>query len=119
MPTVDPSRAAFVRKPLRFEVETDNTVLPDYPNAEALEIETNLAQASAAGLALTILNDNNSHALVYEIEIDGALNVDELDGALKTYTFDCTEFDTDGRTLKLIGAEINYANDTTILRVRG
>lgn len=113
------SRAAFVRSEYRFETAKDDAVAALYPDANTLEISTNLDQASAAGMAAKILAATKTAAMAWEVVVDGAIMLSELEGAVNHYTVNFPLHSTDSRTYKLIGCDIDYFANTTTLRLRG
>ena len=119
MPTLDPTRAAFASQEFRFETAEDLSVKANYPNAVELVIDTQLAAASAATLASTMLAATKTHALAFEVEIDGVLNLNDFDTTVNHYTVSFPQYATDGRTFKLVNAEMDWAANKTILRIRG
>lgn len=118
MPTVT-DKAAFVRKEYRYETQSDVSVKTEFPQAIMLELPTNLNSTSASGLALTILNATKTHALAWEVEVDGVLMLEDFDGTVPHYTLDFPLFETDSRTYKVVGCEIDYVANITTLRLRG
>lgn len=117
--SVDFARAAFVRKDYRYETAQDVAVLANYPLAQEVQIDTNLSQASAAGYAADVLDNTKEHALAFEVEIEGIVTFDDFDGTVPHYTVDAPQYETDGRTYKCVGIEVDWATGTTTLRLRG
>lgn len=116
---IDPSRAAFISQEYRYESTTDTAVLTAYPQANLIEIDTNLSTSDAATLATTILNATKTLAMVFEVEIEGVLVPEDFDGTVNHYTLSAPLYSTDSRTFKVIAAEVDYLSNITKLTVRG
>jgi len=116
---IDPTLAAFVSADYRYDTSADSAVKTAYPQAGALEINTNLGATDGAALALTILNATKTFALVYLVEVEGVLTLDDFAGTVNHYTLTAPLYSTDSRTYKLIAAEVDYVKNTTKLTVRG
>lgn len=115
---IDPSRALFVSKDYRYAVINDADVLGNFPNARAVVLETNLDESDAAALAAQIKAQNEQLPMAFQIEIDGALDIEAFDGGLPHYTLEFQQYETDSRLFKLVACEIDYMTDTTMLTVR-
>lgn len=116
---IDPTLAAFISAEYRYDTASDSSVQATFPQANTLEIETNLGATEGAALATTILNATKTFSLVYEVEVEGILTLDDFAGTVNQYTLDAPLYATDSRTYKLIAAEVDYVKNTTKLTVRG
>lgn len=117
--SIDPTRAAFVMKPLRYAVAEDAAIKAAYPNAEEFVIDSQLSQSHAAALAPSFLNEVKLPARVFQVTIDTALSADNFTGGLPRYLATFPEFELIARTCKVISCEIDYLNDRTTMVVRG
>lgn len=116
---LDPTRAARSTREFEYETVQDFDVRAAHPQAREIMLNTQLDEAAAATLAQNIFDETSSMARVFEVVIQGAVPVEAFDLSPPTYTLDAATFATDGRTLKVIDAEIDYRADTTTLTVRG
>jgi predicted nicotinamide N-methyase len=113
------NRAAMVRQEFRYQEVSDGTTQSLYKHADVVELPTNMDATSASGLAATILAALKGHAMAWEVEIDGILNLEDFDLTVNQYTLSAPLYSTDNRTYKLVNADIDYVNNVTTLRIRG
>ncbi|WP_242152589.1 hypothetical protein [Sphingomonas sp. BAUL-RG-20F-R05-02] len=116
--TLDPNRAAFVTNEYRYVTPTSPTVKSRNPAAREVKVDTNLDQAAATALAAKYLAEN-IQPRVLEIVLQGIINLDAFIGGPPSYIPNFPKLATDGRTMKVIGATVDYGAGKTTVRVRG
>lgn len=116
---IDPSRAALINREFRYVRLSDFSVRSTYPQAREITLDTQLQEAPATALANQIFNDTKTFKTVFQVEIDGTLELEDFDLSVPTYILDAPDYATDGRVLKLIYADIDYQANATTLTVRG
>ena len=118
MPTLDPVRAAFVQEEYRTISPSSSTVLGRNPAARVVEVMTNLDEAGATALANKYLAEN-IQPRVFDIELEGVIHIDSFIGGPPRYIPNFPRLATDGRTMKVISASVDYDAGRTTVRVRG
>lgn len=116
---LDPTRATFVQREYRYEVQTDNTVLAAYPAAREVELQTQIDQTSAAALATNMLAAAKTPAMSFEIEIDQVIYAEDCDGSLSTFAVTSDTHRVTNRTTRQEQQQIDWATGITKLTVRG
>lgn len=117
--TIDPTRAAFVRQEFRFSEASDASVKSKHPSAIELTIATNLGESAAQTLATALLADLKGFAQMYELEIDGLLDLSTLTDGVPTFTITSSVYPVDSRTFKVSKVALDIAADKTIIEVVG
>jgi hypothetical protein len=119
MPTLsDTNRASFVQQEYRYATAKGDSVLGRNPSARTVEINTNLDQTRAQSLADAYLAENK-RPRVFEVVIEGVIDLDTLADGVPRFIADLPSLATDGRTLKLMNFTTDYEANTTTLQVRG
>lgn len=118
MATLDPNRAAFVKEEFRYITQLDATVSARNNAARVVEVETNLDEAGATALAAKYMAEN-IQPRVFEVPLQGVIHIDAFVGGPPRYIPNFPRLNTDGRTMKVIGASVDYGAGRTIVRVRG
>ena len=90
-----------------------------YPNAQEVDIDSNLTEASATTLVTTYFNELKKVAEVYTVEYDGILRPEDCKTSIPSYTLTDTQYGTDTRTFKLARFETDYLNNKTKVTIRG
>ena len=116
---VDVTRVSFVKQNYRYQTASDASIKTKYPNANEIVHQTNLSAASAATLATAYFNMVKGFPQAYSVEIEGVLQLEDLDTAPTHYTVSFPQYATDSRTFKLVSAEIDYVANRTKLVIRG
>ncbi|MGK2911224.1 MAG: hypothetical protein ACSLE1_15695 [Sphingobium sp.] len=115
---VTAARAAFVLNEWRYQIAEDTSVKTKFPNAREVVLETQLAQAAATTLAAAYLAETDSLAMVYEVDIEDVIHLEDLSNLARYYCTFPGHVD-DGRIYRLISAEVDYLANRSKLRVRG
>ncbi len=119
MPSLDTTRVAFVKQPYRYQIVSDAAVKADFPNAQEIQIDTNLAASDASALATTYFNLIKTFPQVYEVEIEAAIHLEDFVTTVPHYTVSFPAYSTDGRTFKLVSVSTDYLADRSTLVIRG
>lgn len=118
MATLDPNRAAFVKQEYRYAIQTNAAVLARNSAARVVEVDTSMDEASAAALAAKYLAEN-VQPRVFEVTLQGVIHIDAFVGGPPRYIPNFPRLATDDRTMKVIGASVDYDAGKTTVRVRG
>jgi len=116
--TLDPNRAAFVTNEYRYVSPTNPSVKARNQAAREVSVDTNCDQATATALAAKYLGEN-IQPRVFEIVLQGVIHLDAFLGGPPRYIPNFPKLSTDNRTMKVIGATVDYGAGKTTVRVRG
>jgi hypothetical protein len=116
---IDSDRATFVQLAYRYETVQDLEIVAIYPTAKDLRHDTNLLQIDAHALAVKLFAENGEPAQSYKIEVEGAYNLEDIEGGPIRFTFNSVIYQTDGRYFKCASFEVDYLKNRTTFTVRG
>ncbi|MFI8666883.1 hypothetical protein ACIGGE_10650 [Qipengyuania sp. NPDC077410] len=116
--TIDPERAAFIKHEYRYITAKNAAILGADKSARSVEIQANVNEATANSLAATILAQN-ANARIYEVVIEGLIELDDLVGGIPRYIPEIAEFHTDGRSCLLLSYEADLETGLTTGKVLG
>lgn len=116
---LDPTRATFVQREYRYEVQTDNTVLAAYPAAREIELPTQIDQTSAAALATNMLAAAKTPAMSFDTEIDRLIYAEDCDGSLEMFAITSDTHRVTNRTTRQEEQQVDWGSGITKLKVRG
>jgi hypothetical protein len=83
-----------------------------------VQVDTQLDQASAAALAANYLA-GNVNPRAFEVKLEGVTFLDSYIGACPTFIPNFPKFNTDGRTMKVVGFTTDFEANSTTIQVRG
>lgn len=118
MPTLDPTRAAFVQKEYRWSISEDPAVKALYPNAEVYELNTQLSAADAATLSADLLAVLKVPSRFFKLIVKGTVRAEDFNGGLPRFTGTFPELNLSGVIVKVLSAEIDYMKNECALVVR-
>lgn len=115
---IDATRAAFIKNEYRYATAQDAAVLGRDKGARLETIKANVDETTASELAQTILAQNNTPRMI-TVTLDGILRVSDFIGGVPRYILNIGDYNTDGRTWRVISATFDPNNGTTSLRLHG
>jgi hypothetical protein len=118
MADFDTNRAAFVQQEYRRVTKTAPAVLARNASARVVQIDTQLDATAADALAAKYLAANSAPR-GFEVVLEGVMFLDTLVGACPSFIPNFPKFNTDGRSMKLMGFTTDADANTTTLQVRG
>ncbi|GGD64549.1 hypothetical protein GRI62_11900 [Erythrobacter arachoides] len=116
---IDPNRAAFVSAPYRYEEIKDAAIEAKFKNSRQIVVETRLSKDDALAYLAKIVAANDSSVDVYEVKIEGIIELEDIDVNLPQYTITSFVYGiTATKIFKLAGFTTDYNSNTTEILLR-
>jgi hypothetical protein len=114
----DQERSIFVKNEYRYSIAQNTLVVARNPQADELTIVSNLNENDAELMAEKLLAVHDNPRF-FEIEIEGILDITSFIGGPVSYILDFPAFETDGRTMTVVGFKADFNTGKTTISVRG
>lgn len=114
----DENRAVFVINEYRYADIKDTAIKARNPAAKEVVINTQLDEADAEDLAQKYLDDN-TNPRVWEIEIEGILEISSFIGGPPSFLANFPKYAKTTGSVKIVSASADYSTGITTIQVRG